>query len=201
MIAQTNDYEQAFEGWLAENGVQYIAVDQARRSLLARNRIKTFDFLLYPADHTDILGCGVRGPDSPAVIIAEVKGRQFKGKTLRGRPSLQCWVTTEDIHGLLAWQRRFDQPSEPARAVFIFAYRFELPLVETDGREVYDFADHRYMFYAVALDDYCRCMKTRSPRWRTVMLGAADFRRLSVDVRRLFTNSTREGHTCLTPTV
>ncbi len=49
MGAKVNEYERAFEGWLVENGVQYVMIDQARRRLLARNRIKSFDFLLYPA--------------------------------------------------------------------------------------------------------------------------------------------------------
>lgn len=202
MILQTNDYEQAFESWLAENGVQHVAIDQARRSQLARNRIKTFDFLVYPAARTGVFGSGVRGGGCPAVVIAEVKGRQFKGKTLRGRPALQCWVTMEDVQGLLAWQRRFDEPGELAQAVFVFAFRLELPIVETDGLEVYEFGDARYFFRAVAVDDYCRHMRTRSARWQTVMLGAGDFRRLAVDVRGLLTRTECKGRTpCPTQTV
>ncbi len=193
MGVQVNEYERAFEGWLVENGVQYVMIDQARRSLLARNRIKSFDFLLYPAG---------RGREStgPAVIVAEVKGRKFKGKSVGGLTSLQCWVGMEDIRGLLRWQEQFDEPGERAVAVIVFAYRFELPSVETDGREVYDFADHRYMFQAVAVADYSVNMKVRSPRWQTVMLSADDFRRLAVPVRRLLTNSEQGSFKrCLTP--
>jgi len=188
-MAVCNDYEQAFESWLTENGVKHLAVDQARRSVLTRDRIKTFDFLVYPTCRSG-LSIEIPGTRAPGVIIAEVKGRQFTGATLCGRPALQCWVTAEDIQGLLEWERRFDEPLRTAKAVFIFAFRLEMPIVETDGREVYDFADRRYMFYAVTVDDYCRHMKTRSRRWGTVMLLAADFRRLAVDVR-MFLTSTR----------
>ena len=193
MGVKVNEYERAFEGWLVENGVQYVMIDQARRSLLARNRIKSFDFLLYPA------GRG-RKSTGPAIVVAEVKGRKFKGKSVGGLTGLQCWVPMEDIRGLLRWQEQFDEPGERAMGVIVFAYRFELPSVETDGREVYDFADHRYMFQAVSIDDYSLNMKVRSPRWQTVMLGANDFRRLAVPVRRLLTNS-EEGsfERCLTP--
>ncbi len=193
MGMQVNEYERAFEGWLVENGVQYVMIDQARRSLLARNRIKSFDFLLYPAGRR-------RESTGPAVIVAEVKGRKFKGASVVGLTSLQCWVGMEDIRGLLRWQEQFDEPGERAMGVIVFAYRFELPSVETDGREVYDFADHRYMFQAVAVADYSVNMRVRSPRWQTVMLGADDFRRLAVPVRRLLTNS-EEGsfNRCLTP--
>ena len=192
MGAKVNEYERAFEGWLVENGVQYVMIDQARRSLLARNRIKSFDFLLYPA------GRG-REATRPAIVVAEVKGRKFKGKSIGGLTGLQCWVSMEDIRGLLRWQEQFDEPGERATAVIIFAYRFELPSVETDGREVYDFADHRYMFQAVDARDYSLNMRVRSPRWQTVMLGADDFRRLAVPVRRLLTKS-EEGSSkrCLT---
>ena len=98
---------------------------------------------------------------------------------------LQCWVTMEDVRGLLRWQEQFDGPHERAKAVFVFAYRFELPWVDTDGREVYDFGDREYMFYAVDVNDYLRNMKVRSPRWQTVMLSAAKFRQLAVPVRSL----------------
>ncbi len=193
MAAKVNEYERAFEGWLVENGVQYVMIDQVRRSLLARNRIKSFDFLLYPAG-------GGGGSTGPAIIVAEVKGRKFNGKSIAGLTSLQCWVGMEDIRGLLRWQEQFDEPGERAVATIVFAYRFELPSVETDGREVYDFGDHRYMFQAVSIDDYSLNMKVRSPRWQTVMLSADDFRRLAVPVRRLLTNS-EEGsfEKCLTP--
>lgn len=201
MLMRANEYERAFEGWLAENGVRYVAVDQGRRSMLVRNRIKTFDFLVYPGGVGESEADGWWGPDRPSVVVVEVKGRLFKGSTLGGRPALQCWATVEDVQGLLAWQRQFDEPGERARAVFVFAYRFELPVVETDGRQVYEFGGHQYMFYAVAVDAYCRSMKVRSSRWGTVMLGAADFRRLAADVRGILTDSEREGLRCLTGTV
>jgi hypothetical protein len=56
------------------------------------------------------------------------------------------------------------------------------------------------MFQAVSVADYSVNMKVRSPRWRTVMLSADDFRRLAVPVRRLLTNSEQENFKrCLTP--
>jgi len=186
MRGRANEYERAFEGWLVENGVQYVVIDQARRSLLSRNRIKSFDFLLYPSG-------GGRGRSRPAVIVAEVKGRLFKGSSVGGLCGLQCWVGMDDIRGLLTWQDRFDAPGEKAMAMIIFAYRFELPSVETDGREVYDFGDHRYMFRAVGVDDYSMHMKVRSPRWQTVTLSADDFRRLAVPVRGLLTGRQQDN--------
>ncbi len=189
MLNRTNDYEQAFADWLIDNGVKFVAIDQQKRAVLRRNKIKSFDFLLYPA------GCRSNADsnpwsqsEEPAVIVTEVKGRLFKGKTLQNMSGLQCWVTMEDIRGMLRWQEQFDSPHEKAKAVFVFAYRFELPWVDADRAEVHDYADRRYTFYAVDAIDYMTNMKIRSPRWQTVMLSATKFRQLAVPVRQLLFN-------------
>ena len=132
-----NEYEQAFESWLVDNRVQYIAVDQHKRRIFSRSRVKSFDFLLYRPG---------AGP-----IIAEVKGRLFKGASLANSTGLECWVTMDDVRGLIRWEQVFDDSSE---AAFIFAYKFENIDVETDGREIYDCDENKYIFYAVGLDDY-----------------------------------------------
>ena len=168
MSTWLTNYEQVFENWLIDNRVQYVVVDQQKRRIFARSRIKSFDFLLYPS--------------SSRPVIAEVKGRKFKGKSLSALSGLECWVTMEDVRGLLRWEQVFGDGFE---AVFIFAYEFEYIDVETDGREVYDFQNNRYMFYAVRLGDYMEFMKVRSPKWQTVTLPAAKFRQFAVPVREL----------------
>lgn len=186
-----NHYEQAFASWLIDNGVQFVAIDQHKRALLARNRIKSFDFLLYPAPQSDP-ACPWRTSGEPGLLVTEVKGRIFKGKSLTGMSGMQCWVGMEDVRGLCQWQEQFNEPRQSARAIFVFAYLFELPCVETDGRETYRFDDRTYAFYAVTLNDYMTHMKTRSPRWQTVMLSAHDFRRLAVPIRKLLTDTQSE---------
>ena len=56
--------------------------------------------------------------------------------------------------------------------------------IEYDGKEVFEFTDHRYMFYAVRLDDYRTYMTVRSPKWQTVTLPAARFREFAVPIRK-----------------
>jgi len=168
MAVSTTSYEQAFENWLMDNHVQYVVVDQQKRRIFARSKIKSFDFLLYPTGSQP--------------VIAEVKGRKFKGKSLAELTGLQCWVTMGDVRGLIRWQQVF---AEDFAASFIFAYEFENIIVETDGREVYDFQENQYMFYAVKLDDYREFMKVRSPKWQTVTLPAAKFREFATPVREL----------------
>ena len=173
MLPNGNTYERAFENYLAENRVSFVPVNQQHRAVFRRDRVKSFDFLLY------------RNRAVP--VIAELKGRLYKGKSLTKLTGLQCWVNIEDVRGLLNWQTAYDRQSRDGHLTgegwFIFAYRLENIDVETDGREIYHHGDDRYMFYAIKADDYRQFMKTRSPKWKTVTLSADDFRKLAVPVR------------------
>jgi hypothetical protein len=91
-------------------------------------------------------------------------------------------VLADDVEGLLQWQNVFGDGHE---AYFIFAYNVENIDVDFDGRAVYESAGRRYSFAAVKLDDYRKFMKLRSPKWRTVTLGADDFRRCAIDLEHL----------------
>jgi len=163
-----NHYERAFGNWLIDNHVQYIAVDEQKRAAFGRSKIKSFDYLLN-------VGTG-------QTIIAEVKGRKFKGTSFAGLRGFECWVTTDDIDGLAAWQEVFG-PGHVA--AFIFAYRIENIDVDFDGREAYELDGNRYVFFCVKLDDYRLFMRVRSPKWRTVMLSADKFRLCAVQMQNL----------------
>lgn len=164
-----NHYERAFENWLRDNHIQYVAVDEKKRAAFADSRIKSFDFLLYLPNGQ--------------IIITEVKGRKFKGTSLAELAGLECWVTTDDIDGLTDWQKVFGSAHQ---AVFVFAYKIQNVDVDFDGREFYDSGAGRYIFFCVKLDDYRRFMKQRSPKWQTVTLPAAQFRRCAVQIQALF---------------
>jgi hypothetical protein len=163
-----NHYERAFGNFLIDNRIQYIAVDEQKRAALGRSNIKSFDYLLYPYNQQ--------------VIIAEIKGRRFKGTSFAKLAGFECWVTADDVEGLANWQQIF---SRGHTAVFIFAYRIESIDVDFDGRQIYDFDGHRYIFFAVPLEDYRRFMVLRSPKWRTVTLPADKFRQHAVQLQNL----------------
>ena len=130
--------------------------------------VSRFDFFLYP-------------PNQPT-IIAEVKGRKFKGTTFEKLTGFECWVSAEDVEGLANWQRVFG-PSH--LAVFVFAYKIENVDVDFDGREVYESSAGRYVFFAVRLDEYRQYMKLRSPKWGTLTLPAEKFRQSAVQMQQL----------------
>ena len=159
-----NHYERAFENWLIDNQIQYVAVDEHKRAAFGHSDIKSFDFLLHlPDGH----------------IIAEVKGRKFRGTNLAKLAGFECWVTTEDVDGLTRWQEVFGAGYQ---AVFVFAYKAENIDVDFDGRDVFDFDENKYLFFCIKLDDYRKFMKRRSPKWQTVTLPADKFRQCAVQI-------------------
>jgi hypothetical protein len=163
-----NYYERAFENWLIDNQIKYTSIDEHKQAAFADCKIKSFDFLVYP-------------PNKPT-IIAEVKGRKFTGTSLEKMTGFECWVTTEDVDGLVKWQEILGPDYE---AVFIFVYEIENIDVDFDGVDVLDFDNNRYVFFTVKLDDYRSFMKRRSPKWQTVTLPADKFRRCAVQISEL----------------
>lgn len=168
-----NRYEQAFEAWLIDQHVEFVRAEEHRRPGCLGTTVKSFDFLL----HT-------RGGKH---VIVEVKGRTYKGTSLIDLKGLDCWVTLDDVNGLHLWQQAL---GKDYAAAFVFAYRVAQVDVEYDGREAFSFGPDRYLFFAVRATDYGRCMKRRSPKWRTVTLPAADFRKCVVDPASLLADPT-----------
>lgn len=160
-----NHYERAFENWLIDNRIRYVVVDEHKRRVFARCKIKSFDFLL----------CLRSG----RTIIAEVKGRKFRGTSFAKLTALECWVTTEDVDGLARWQQIFGPGHQ---AVFVFAYGAENIDVDFDGRPVYEFDENRFIFFCITVDDYRSFMKRRSPKWQTVTLPAEKFRQCVLEI-------------------
>ena len=160
-----NHYERAFENWLIDNGIDYVAVDEHKTAQFGHPEIKSFDFLLHLRN--------------AQIIIAEVKGRRFKGTSLAKLAGFECWVTADDVEGLVKWQQIL---GEGHQAVFVFAYKIENIDVDFDGMAAFEFDANRYLFFCVKLDDYRRFMKRRSPKWRTVTLPAEKFRYCAVHI-------------------
>lgn len=157
------DYERAFAAWLNEKQMPYRAVDQSRRRQFRRHKIKSFDF-------------AVSTPSG--LLLADVKGRLFRGQSLVG---LQTWVTGEDIEGLLEWRQAVAQ-RQSCQAGFVFVYRLTQVDVESDGLSVFEFEGQWYVFLLIELDVYRNNMKRRSPRWNTVYLPAKQFRSAAVSL-------------------
>ena len=158
-----NHYETAFEAYLRDRRLGYVAVDESRRSSLDDEPVKSIDFIVY----------GHGG----ARLLVDVKGRKFPGgKPGRLRYTWQNWVEREDVEGLERWAASF---GPEYRGVLVFAY-YILPDVEMrhGTADVWVWKGRRYLMRAVTVDEYRRHMRGRSPRWGTVHLPAAVFREI-----------------------
>ncbi|MFL5338673.1 MAG: HYExAFE family protein [Gemmataceae bacterium] len=165
---RSNHYEQAFEAFLRQRRMCYIAVDESKRSLLDEGSVKSLDFIVYGGEESRFL--------------IDVKGRRFPGgKADKPRKVWQNWATLEDIEGLERWGRRF---GSGYTGLIVFVYGIE-PTVQlaADTDDLFEWHGGQYLLRAVPVDVYRAVMRPRSAKWRTVHLSVPVFR----DVARPFT--------------
>src|SRR5262245_26911242 len=167
-----NHYETAFEAYLRDRRLGYVAVDESRRSSLEDEPVKSIDFIVY----------GVGG----AKLLVDIKGRKFPSPSKsKSRRVWQNWVERDDVEGLERWQLSFGPEYQ---ALLVFAYHI-LPEVELrrGTADLWVWRGKRYLMRAVPVADYQRYMRIRSPKWRTVYLPMINFRDV-VRPLRMFTH-------------
>src|SRR5207237_5545420 len=86
-------YEAAFEAYLRQRGIPYVAVDEAKKALFSNAKLKSFDFVVYSKT----------GPN----LLIDVKGRQMKD--CASKRSFQTWTTERDIEDLMQWEQVFGE--------------------------------------------------------------------------------------------
>jgi hypothetical protein len=161
---RSNHYEAAFEAYLQQEGLGYIAIDETRRALYGSMPLKSLDFIVHAPE-------GVH-------LLVDVKGRRFPaGPPERPRRVWECWSTRDDLHALDQWGRLFG-PGYQGLLVFLYDIHPDLPLPD-DTEDVWLFRNRRYLLRAVAAEDYQMHMRVRSPRWGTVDLPGPLYRRLA----------------------
>jgi len=158
-------YEAAFEHYLQSRQVPYVPVDESRKTLFSGSKIKSFDFLVYPAEDCH--------------WIVDVKGRNFPYLDEDGRGSgryWENWVTREDLSGLGEWQTVFGEEFE---ARFVFAYLLQGPPDRWPSGRPHVYQEGLYAFWTISLADYRRHCRRRSPVWETVCMPRRRFRELA----------------------
>ena len=151
-------YEAAFEAYLRDKGIPYVAVDEAKKALFANAKLKSFDFVVYSKN----------GPN----LLIDVKGRQQREAS--SKRSYESWTTERDVTDLLQWEQVF---GEGFRAVLAFVYWIDAPLAPEAG--MYEHRDRWYLLMGIDLAEYRNHMRRRSVKWETVALPAEDFRQLA----------------------
>lgn len=169
MANRNNHYEAAFEAWLQQFQVPYVAVDEARRMALGGRTLKNLDFIV----SGDVTQPG------PTKWLIDVKGRQFP---TAGNQYWRNWTTKDEIASLAHWEELF---GPTAQAILVFAYNIVGDLAPLPADELFEFQQRLYGFVAVRLDHYASLARTLSVRWDTVTVQAENFRAIARPVREL----------------
>ncbi len=190
-------YEQAFEHYLRANRLPYVAVDEARKSLIEPMQtrpdgtLKSFDFVLYGKEHNqlvDVKGrkCRIRKPrvtsNSQNRLTTQPLFPQAPPRQSVQIGSLESWVTEDDIASLTEWERLF---GSGFHAYFVFLYWCEAQPPDALFQEIFEFKERWYALRAVPLEAYRSHMRVRSPKWKTWSIPTAAFAEISVPVRSL----------------
>jgi len=170
MAQRHNHYEAAFEDFVRSRGWPYVPVDEQRKAIFAGAKVKSFDYIVYP-------------PGEKAWLV-DVKGRKFPYEGKGGRRYWENWVTRDDLAGLRSWESVFGDRFDP---VFVFAYWLLGNSSRDPTNDVHFFRGESYAFLVVTARDYETHSRQRSPKWDTVSVPTAAFRRLvsGVDERAI----------------
>ncbi len=176
MTKRDNHYEVAFEAYLRQRTIPYVAVDETRRSLTAPattqqdasappQSLKSLDFIVSPSSPTD------RGSRS---WLVDVKGRRFP--TGRSKQYWKNWSTADELRSLAHWERLF---AGQFQALLVFAYNVVGDQAPLPAEQLFEFRGSLYGFLGIRLDHYAGWSKVLSPRWQTVTIPAKQFRALA----------------------
>lgn len=167
MAKRDNHYEAAFEAYLRQRRIAYVAVDETKRAQLADGSIKSLDFIV--------------SPSGPSSWLVDVKGRLFPGG--RRKQYWRNWSTREDLRGLDGWERLF---GGGFHGLFVFAYHVVGDRAPVASEQLFPLGGRWYAFLAVRLCDYAAFARPISSAWDTLALPARRFRELAVPVDELW---------------
>jgi hypothetical protein len=162
MAKRDNHYEAAFEAYLRDRRVAYVAVDEQRRSRIAAGSLKNVDFLVSPADG--------------ATLLVDVKGRRFPSGN-RTKQYWRNWTTWDDLRSLARWQ---EQLGDRSLALFGFVFHVIGERSPVAADELFDHRGRLYAMLAVRVADYVRFARPLSAKWQTVSMPTALFRQAAV---------------------
>ena len=145
----------------AARAVPYVAVDEARRSLLGGT-----------VDQESRLH-RLAGRRSGAGWSTS-KGRRFPSGDEQ-KQYWKNWSTRDDLTSLAQWERLF---GPHFGGLFVFAYNVVGDRAPLAG-ELFEFRGGLYAFLGVRLADYAPWARPISPRWDTLAMPAARFRELA----------------------
>ncbi len=182
MVKRSNHYEAAFEAYLRDHGIPYVAVDEARRTVIlpdtpshdtARGGSTAQTQVTAPAAATTLKSLDfIVSPPGAMRLLVDVKGRRFPSGQ-RNPQYWRNWTTNDEVRSLAHWEDIF---GDGFLAVLVFAYHVTGGLAPLPEEELFQHGGELYGFVAVRLSDYISFARPLSARWDTVTMPRAQFR-------------------------
>jgi hypothetical protein len=178
MVKRDNHYDVAFEAFLRQSGIPYVAVQEARRSpggrasaeaagmATATATLKSVDFIVSPRT----VGLS---------WLVDVKGRQFPAG--RRKQYWRNWSTGDELESLARWETLFGRQFA---ALLVFAYWVVDDVAPLPAEQLFPFRDRLYGFLGIRLHHYLTFGRLISPRWNTHALSGRQFRALAQPVQK-----------------
>jgi hypothetical protein len=168
MANRHNHYEAAFESYLQDRRLAYVAIDEAKRTRLAGESIKSLDFIVHSSSNTSWL--------------VDVKGRRFPASG-EHKQYWKNWSTREDLRAMAAWEALF---GAGYHGLFVFTYAIAGDRSPLPARQLFAFRDRWYAFLGVRLGDYACCARPISAAWQTLALPSQLFRQVARPLDEMF---------------
>jgi hypothetical protein len=160
MANRDNHYEAAFEAYLRQRKIPYVAVDEAKRACWAEGSIKSLDFIV--------------SSRTGSSWLVDVKGRRFPSG--EQKQYWKNWSTRDDLVSLAQWVRLF---GEQFGGLFVFAYNVVGDRAPLASEELFEFRGGLYGFVGIRLHEYAEHARPISPRWDTLAMPTGRFRELA----------------------
>lgn len=176
MAKRDNHYDVAFEAYLRERGISYVAVDEAHRSpggsdATAGRTLKSLDFIVSPRQ-------------TEVSWLVDVKGRHFPAG--RRKQYWRNWTTADELHSLARWESLFGQQFA---SLLVFAYLVLDDIAPLPSEQLFCFRDRLYGFVGIRPHHYLSLGRVISPKWNTLAVPGAQFRQLARPVQDFFASS------------
>jgi len=162
MAQRSNHYELAFEAYLRQHRVAYVAVNEQRRSLTAHGSLKSLDFIVSPSNSVSLL--------------IDIKGRRFPSGQ-HHKQYWRNWSTWDDLDSMARWQ---DKLGADSCALLVFAFHVVGSRSPVEIEQLFAFRQRHYAFLAVRVADYIQFSKPLSASWQTVSMPARLFRQAAI---------------------
>jgi hypothetical protein len=174
MAKRDNHYDVAFEAYLRDRQIPYVAVDEARRSpggsdsAAGQSTLKSLDFIVSPRE-------------TPVSWLVDVKGRHFPAG--RRKQYWRNWTTADELHSLARWESLFGQQFA---ALLVFAYLVLDDVSPLPPEQLFAFRDKLYGFVGIRPHHYLALGRVISPKWNTLAVPGNQFRQLARPVHEFF---------------